>query len=832
MREVIKRKDCVGRKLAELVVVFICMLASLLGIGLFSNNNAYADDSISLNVSTSNIALDLYSNSASGTFAESSSATITASTTSSSGYTLSIASSTGSTDLTNTTDNTSKITSISSNLTASDFSNSSNTQYNNKWGYKPSQYVTTSGDIHTTHTNTGANAVFKPLPNGAGEILAITDSANATGASDTYTMSIGARVTSDTTQGSYISGTFVIMAVANINQIKCDNTKLCVKYDGNGLTFSQTATQDARMINNVNYNSSTAQQQITKYSHTPNINDAGVQNGNYPDDANINDVVTIPGASSLHITLTYGGESGYDWMSMWQGNHSDYTAENDYSSGIQSCGTATSNNGMFDSDNIVSNVECDISGDAVTFGFHSDSGYATNGYGYYAVVTGTGIVQDRTLTSGEYATPTGTNAVFNGWSSTATTPGAGHPSSVEYADEADVKSNMPGNNTETKTLYAVWQQGYSITFTKDSNVSSIAVVDESGTTVGTITSSGQSLNLLGGNTYTFKPTYTTGYTMNTTTKTTGAGTVTPKLPNANFIVGAGSATISVTSRQMLSIQNYSCSNLANVGDTDMVYDTRDNTSYKIGKLADNKCWMLDNLAIDLTNDTILNGLTADNTDIDTTNDPGALAALKGTTLGTISDKYATAKVANWTSSYSYSAPLVNLVDKDVMPTSYDGADDPLKDQILAGNWKVGGYYNYCAATAGSYCYGDGTDYGTSRGDATSSICPKGWRLPTGSTNGEFSALANAVYGSFGNTHDATAVANYRNVLSLPLSGFFYNGSPYYQGGSGNFWSSKRANNYRMYHAYVTASEINPAYDSYTSNGRDYGSSVRCVMSSS
>ena len=52
------------------------------------------------------------------------------------------ASSTGSTDLTNSSDNTSKITSISSNLNSSDFSNASNTQYNNKWGYKPSQWVT------------------------------------------------------------------------------------------------------------------------------------------------------------------------------------------------------------------------------------------------------------------------------------------------------------------------------------------------------------------------------------------------------------------------------------------------------------------------------------------------------------------------------------------------------------------------------------------------------------------------------------------------------------------------------------------------------------------
>ena len=255
------------------------------------------------------------------------------------------------------------------------------------------------------------------------------------------------------------------------------------------------------------------------------------------------------------------------------------------------------------------------------------------------------------------------------------------------------------------------------------------------------------------------------------------------------------------------------------GDTLKLTDSRDNQEYTIGKLADNKCWMLDNLALDLTNETILNGLTADNTNINTTSDPGALAALKGTTPGTTSDKYATAKVANWTFSYSYSAPLVNLTNKDVIPQG----SDPMASTVLAGEWKVGGYYNYCAASAGSYCYGNGTSQGTSSGNATSSICPKGWRMPTSNT-GEMTVLYNAY--SSGSPNQYTA---FRTAFHLPLSGYFYNGSVRDQGSVGNWWSSTRYDyDDYMHYLYVSTSSIGPASVGLS---RYYGCSLRCILDS-
>lgn len=271
------------------------------------------------------------------------------------------------------------------------------------------------------------------------------------------------------------------------------------------------------------------------------------------------------------------------------------------------------------------------------------------------------------------------------------------------------------------------------------------------------------------------------------------------------------------------MQSITSSNVAsylpNVGDTITMKDSRDQKTYTVGKLADNKYWMLDNLALDLTDDDILNSLTASNTDIDTTNDPGALAALKGTTLGTTSDKYATAKVANWTTSYSYSAPLVNMDSEALVP---QGDNDPLKAEALAGEWKVGGYYNYCAASAGSYCYGNGTSYGTSSGNATSSICPYGWHMPSSNTGGEYAAL----YSAYSSASPSQYTA-FRTAFHLPLSGYYYDGSADYQGSRGRFWSVTRYSNNRMYFLYADTSDINPSYSLNRSNGY----SVRCVLDS-
>ena len=126
----------------------------------------------------------------------------------------------------------------------------------------------------------------------------------------------------------------------------------------------------------------------SKYSHTPNISDDGNPSGNYANNLNLNDVITIPGATKLHIELTYGGESpNWDWVCMWEGAHPDYTAYNDWKSSVTGRLGGPKDTKTYD-----------IEGDTVTFGFHSDNN--NNGYGYYAVVTGN-VTSDFSITNEE-----------------------------------------------------------------------------------------------------------------------------------------------------------------------------------------------------------------------------------------------------------------------------------------------------------------------------------------------------------------------------------------------------------------------------------------------
>ncbi len=238
------------------------------------------------------------------------------------------------------------------------------------------------------------------------------------------------------------------------------------------------------------------------------------------------------------------------------------------------------------------------------------------------------------------------------------------------------------------------------------------------------------------------------------------------------------------------------------GQTYTLRDIRDGERYSIGKLADDKIWLLDNLRLDLTDATVKNMLSA----MTTNASDNTLNYLKNGG-GTTSDQYATAGVASWTSSYSYSAPLINTASKDTTQPLAMGQ---------SGTGKVGVYYNYCAASAGSYCYGNGTSAGTSSGDATEDICPKGWRMPTGGSSGEYQALYT--------THSSDGAA-FINALRTPLSGYFIDGSAYRQGSFGDYWSSTRYGNNYMYYLYVTTSNVRSQDD----GSRGSGHSVRCVL---
>ena len=419
-----------------------------------------------------------------------------------------------------------------------------------------------------------------------------------------------------------------------------------------------------------------------------------------------------------------------------------------------------------------------------------------------------------------------------------------------------------GNNNRYLAYHirCVLKQRYSIKINfAGSGVSSVKVCtnagDCSGSNLkGTISTSGSSVSdLESGSTYYLYPTFSTGYELDSWAKNSSTGTLSSTSAiNPTFTLGTSSGEVtltgkhSCTSTTMQSLTTPTIATLLpNTGDTVCVLDARDNKQYTIGKLADNKYWMLDNLAIDLTAtsyDTLYG--TGTNAGKMTNATSQALGYLKGTTTGTSSDQWAMAAVKKtWTTSVSYSEPWI-AVDSGTSGVCYDfrcvnsdksWSSTSVTPQTIASftsiaQGKIGVYYNYCAASAGSYCWGgSGTSSSgspssdpntSSLRDITSDICPYGWRLPTGSDSGEFQALYTAY-----SSNDT----NFQTALSTPLSGYFSSGKAYLQGYNGRFFSSTWYSSEVMYSLNVYSTLLSPSVRPSDTDGRITGSSVRCVF---
>ncbi len=260
--------------------------------------------------------------------------------------------------------------------------------------------------------------------------------------------------------------------------------------------------------------------------------------------------------------------------------------------------------------------------------------------------------------------------------------------------------------------------------------------------------------------------------------------------------------------------------------TGKLVDIRDNTIYTVAKLPDGKCWLLDNLALDLTNTSVKNAMNTSNTNADA----NSLTSLKsGNRAAGL--QYANMGIAEWTSGYGYDRPQIVTGEKNNYYTGNNGGG-----LDNAGHWKYGIYYNYCAATAGSFCYGEETSSGNPVGkddtaiDIDSDICPAGWRMPTGGKTPAEGGEANGgefynLYSQFSQSSDQ--YTDFRNALHATLSGY---ASPAvsYQGSEGYIWSSTfdPDNPYTSaaFNLYVGSSNIN-AKDS---RGVVSGYSVRCI----
>ena len=337
------------------------------------------------------------------------SANLTITTSNSGGYSLYFYSSNGNNSLTPINPNNSS--SISSTPTTTELDNLNN----NTWGYNLS-----------TEASTGDTTTYSTIPTSSTTPIQTKDTSTTNSANDTYTLSLGAKVDNTIPSGVY-SSDLVIAVVAEPGGIP-------ITYDANGGYYNDDPSQTTQLVKYT-------MGQGTVTAKTSNVSDTGVQDGGYGDNVEETQTVTIPGAESLQVTVSYQTEStSYDWLAIYDGSVTP--SQSNYSDSVT---------GKLGGSTKVDNAVFTIPGDTAQFYFRSD-GSSSNYYGYYAVVEGVGA----TITpSAGVLTPTRPGYPFLGWyKDSAGTPGE------EFVIDASLQAG---------TVYAKWGINYldDVTYMQD-----------------------------------------------------------------------------------------------------------------------------------------------------------------------------------------------------------------------------------------------------------------------------------------------------------------------------------------------------------------------------
>ncbi len=218
---------------------------------------------------------------------------------------------------------------------------------------------------------------------------------------------------------------------------------------------------------------------------------------------------------------------------------------------------------------------------------------------------------------------------------------------------------------------------------------------------------------------------------------------------------------------------------ANVPET-VLTDSRDDTTYLIRKLADGKCWMSQNLRLNLYSGRTLH---PEDSDIFVDFTP---ANTTQTNVG-----------ARWGSGQ----PTEEEVNIDHSYNSH--------------SVEYGNYYNWYAATAGT------GKYYMSERTTNSSICPKGWMLPKSEGLSSMTKLLD-IY----NLHDGTEESSLVDLLTDAPFSFALAGDYYYNGITGgeedwaDYWTADVAN--------LVAANFDVDLGGMNYNQKTAGLSVRCV----
>ena len=256
-----------------------------------------------------------------------------------------------------------------------------------------------------------------------------------------------------------------------------------------------------------------------------------------------------------------------------------------------------------------------------------------------------------------------------------------------------------------------------------------------------------------------------------------------------------------------------CSGL-NQGSATALTDSRDNNTYAVAKLADGKCWMIENLRLENTaqqntsgslaqgyNSSFIGLADPESADFSNSTTANSLYSTDGSTDATISGDY-----------QGFRFPRYNNFNTNSRQSS--------SGYSVSGNtYSMGNYYTWHAAIADTTHYSSGNHN-------TTSICPAGWHLPTGNTTGEYYALNTAL--NAGAT-DSTASNNLRSYPNNFLySGGFSGSSANNRGSYGEYWSSTAYYSRSSYYLSLSSSNVYPGTNT---NNKYLGYAIRCTLGS-
>ena len=728
----------------------------------------------SLVMTVPDIDLALSVDSATGTFRESEAADFSVTTNNYSGYTLSIRAANDDENYSKLVNGESVLNSISSASDESGFNNGN-------WGFKPSKL------------NSASNDDFQPAPTYEGTTIDTTAVAN--NEANTYDISIGAKANYGLAAGKY-SNTFIITAIAN-------PVAYSISYNKN--------TGDTVTNMPENQSSDTTEDEVELSNLTParanhifhgwcdgaTVRTNGIdtcatntyQPGDtyYMDQTGLNDVTLTAMWEVTGYTINFD-KNDVDATGTMESQVIAYN-----SSANLHANTFTKQDTVFDGWNTADDGTGADYADAASFTTPADT---TGGNGitlyakwraetYYTITFdangGTGSMGTQTIANGSTAALdenefARSGYVFYGWNTSADGTGTG------YGDEGNFTAPATGS---TGTLYAQWVQS--------SKARGIVVPDVDPDT-------GQET---GGSHLEYGITIQRAYELALTQAHRGMyEEITPGSGTYQYIDSWNGQEYQGQGRQVrFAMQDmwrtYSyeesgqtktlsvCDLVSVIGDEYQALDTRDNKLYWIAKLADGKCWMTQNLDLNLVhvadNETPLYNhwntdlgwyegtITYDNSpDFIPSNYSANTYTIQQIT-GATSSRYevtyirdenktwnpakSTTSVANLTNDDSLYAPR----STDVGDWYYTDTYTPLTDKSLRNNYNylsignntffsstpytgngmhghLGNYYNWNAAVALNDTSNIVVDHDNEM-DIMQSICPAGWRLITASLGG-------------------------------------------------------------------------------------------------